>query len=85
MAEPWPRLRVGALYPDLLNIYADRGNLMVITRRCEWRGIEVAVDSVGLGEPLDPGRYDLLYLGGGQDAGQVRLSFRHRGEQHRAM
>ena len=38
MAEPGPRLRVGALYPDLLNIYADRGNLMVITRRCEWRG-----------------------------------------------
>jgi CobQ-like glutamine amidotransferase family enzyme len=63
-------LRVGALYPDLLNIYADRGNLMVISRRCEWRGIEVSFDAIGLGDPLDPDRYDFLYLGGGQDADQ---------------
>ncbi len=70
MAEASQWLRVGALYPDLLNIYADRGNLMVISRRCEWRGIEVSVNAIGLGEALDPDRYDLLYLGGGQDADQ---------------
>ncbi len=70
MAEHPPKLRIGALYPDLLNIYADRGNLMVLSRRCEWREIAVEVDAVGLGEPLDPALYDLLYLGGGQDADQ---------------
>jgi lipid II isoglutaminyl synthase (glutamine-hydrolysing) len=63
-------LRVCALYPDLMNIYADRGNLLVLRRRCEWRGIGFQLQASGLGEPLDPRAHDLFYLGGGQDRDQ---------------
>lgn len=65
-----PTLRVCALYPDLMNIYADRGNLLVLERRCRWRGIGFELSSSGLGEPLDADAHDLLYLGGGQDRDQ---------------
>jgi CobQ-like glutamine amidotransferase family enzyme len=65
-----PTLRVCALYPDLMNIYADRGNLLVLERRCRWRGIGFELSSSGLGEALDPDAHDLLYLGGGQDRDQ---------------
>ena len=69
--SPIPRaLRVCALYPDLMNIYADRGNLLVLERRCVWRGIGFELSSSGLGEPLDPDAHDLFYLGGGQDRDQ---------------
>jgi CobQ-like glutamine amidotransferase family enzyme len=64
-------LRVCALYPDLLNIYADRGNLLFLQRRCEWRGIGFELAGVGLGEALDPDAHDLLYIGGGQDRDQA--------------
>jgi len=64
-------LRVCALYPDLMNIYADRGNLMVLERRCGWRGIGFELAGVGLGEPLDPDAHDLFYVGGGQDSDQA--------------
>ncbi len=70
MAELPATLRVCALYPDLMNIYADRGNLLMLERRCEWRGIGFAVTAAGLGEPVDPGAHDLFYLGGGQDRDQ---------------
>ena len=63
-------LRVCALYPDLMNIYADRGNLLVLEHRCAWRGIGFELSSSGLGEPLDPDAHDLFYLGGGQDRDQ---------------
>ncbi len=63
-------LRVCALYPDLMNIYADRGNLIVLERRCAWRGIGFQLSSSGLGEPLDGGAHDLFYIGGGQDRDQ---------------
>jgi lipid II isoglutaminyl synthase (glutamine-hydrolysing) len=63
-------LRVCALYPDLMNIYADRGNLLVLERRCAWRGIGFQLTPCGLGEPLDDGSHDLFYLGGGQDRDQ---------------
>ena len=68
-------LRVCALYPDLMNIYADRGNLLVLERRCRWRGIGFELASSGLGEPLDGSAHDLFYLGGGQDRDQ-RLAAR---------
>lgn len=64
------RLRVCALYPDLMNIYADRGNLLMLERRCAWRGIDFELASSSLGEPLDASAYDLFYLGGGQDRDQ---------------
>jgi CobQ-like glutamine amidotransferase family enzyme len=65
-----PELRVCALYPDLMNIYADRGNLLVLERRCRWRGLGFRVTASGLGERLDPDGADLYYLGGGQDRDQ---------------
>jgi lipid II isoglutaminyl synthase (glutamine-hydrolysing) len=66
-----PVLRVCALYPDLMNIYADRGNLLLLRRRCEWRGIGFELTGVGLGDELDPDAHDLFYLGGGQDRDQA--------------
>ena len=68
---PDATLRVCALYPDLMNIYADRGNLLLLERRCAWRGIGFALTGAGLGEPVDPDAHDLFYLGGGQDRDQV--------------
>jgi CobQ-like glutamine amidotransferase family enzyme len=63
-------LRVCALYPDLMNIYADRGNLLVLQRRCEWRGIAFELAGSGLDEPLDGDGHDIFYIGGGQDRDQ---------------
>jgi CobQ-like glutamine amidotransferase family enzyme len=63
-------LRVCALYPDLMNIYADRGNLLMLERRCDWRGIGFELIASGLGERLDPDAGDLFYIGGGQDRDQ---------------
>jgi lipid II isoglutaminyl synthase (glutamine-hydrolysing) len=63
-------LRVCALYPELMNIYADRGNLIVLERRCAWRGIGFQLASSGLGEQLDADAHDLFYIGGGQDRDQ---------------
>src|SRR5205807_8658004 len=68
-------LRVCALYPDLMNIYADRGNLLLLERRCQWRGIGFELSSSGLGESLDPDVADLFYIGGGQDRDQKRCAF----------
>ena len=65
-----PELRVCALYPDLMNIYADRGNLLLLERRCRWRGISFELQASGLGERLDPNGADLYYIGGGQDRDQ---------------
>jgi CobQ-like glutamine amidotransferase family enzyme len=63
-------MRVCALYPDLMNIYADRGNLLLLERRCAWRGIGFEVTAAGLGDAIDPEAHDLFYLGGGQDRDQ---------------
>ncbi len=67
-------LRLCALYPDLMNIYADRGNLAVLERRCAWRGIEFELSSAGISQRLDPDAHDLFYLGGGQDRDQRRCA-----------
>jgi lipid II isoglutaminyl synthase (glutamine-hydrolysing) len=64
-------LRVCALYPDLMNIYADRGNLLVLERRCAWRGIGFRLSGCGLGEALDGEAHDIYYMGGGQDRDQL--------------
>src|SRR5580704_19647542 len=63
-------LRVCGLYHDLMNIYADRGNLIVLERRCAWRGIGFQLAARGLGEPLDADAHDIFYIGGGQDRDQ---------------
>jgi lipid II isoglutaminyl synthase (glutamine-hydrolysing) len=63
-------LRALGLYPDQMNIYADRGNILFLQRRCEWRGIGFVYDGAGQGESVDPGAHDLFYIGGGQDRDQ---------------
>jgi CobQ-like glutamine amidotransferase family enzyme len=63
-------LRLLALYPDQMNIYADRGNILFLQRRCEWRGIGFRYAAAGPGEAFDPAAHDLLYIGGGQDRDQ---------------
>jgi len=68
------RLRICALYPELMNIYADRGNIAVLRARCEWRRIGFELAASSLGEPLDPGAHDLFYVGGGQDRDQVAVA-----------
>jgi CobQ-like glutamine amidotransferase family enzyme len=68
------KIVVGHLYPDYLNIYADRGNIAVLSRRAAWRGHELDVRSVSIGEPVDPGEHDLLYIGGGQDREQALVA-----------
>ena len=67
-------LRVCALYPELMNIYADRGNLAVLRARCEWRELGFELAGSTLGEPLDPTAHDLFYMGGGQDRDQVAVA-----------
>ncbi|MCC6223275.1 MAG: glutamine amidotransferase [Thermoleophilia bacterium] len=64
---------VAHLYPDYLNIYADRGNISVLERRARWRGIGFTYVPVGIGEPLPAGA-DLLYAGGGQDREQALIA-----------
>ena len=68
------RIAVGHLYSDYLNIYADRGNILVLARRAALRGHELDVRAVGLGDPLDPDAHDLLYIGGGQDREQALVA-----------
>jgi lipid II isoglutaminyl synthase (glutamine-hydrolysing) len=58
------------LYPDLMNVYGDRGNIITLERRCAWRGIELEVRSSSLGESFDPDQIDLIFFGGGQDREQ---------------
>ena len=67
-------IRVGHLYPDYLNIYADRGNISVLARRAAWRGHELLVTALGLGDPIVPGEHDLYYVGGGQDREQLLVA-----------
>ncbi len=65
---------LGHLYPDYLNIYADRGNMAVLDRRASWRGIELDYRPIGVDEPIRAGEYDLLYIGGGQDREQALIA-----------
>ena len=67
-------LRVCALYPELMNIYADRGNIAVLRARCGWRGMGFELGSATVGEGLDPGAHDLFYIGGGQDRDQAAVA-----------
>ena len=68
------KLVVGHLYPDYLNIYADRGNIAVLERRARWREIDFDYRTIGLGEEIRPGEHDLYYIGGGQDREQALIA-----------
>jgi CobQ-like glutamine amidotransferase family enzyme len=68
------RIRVGHLYPDYLNIYADRGNIAVFARRARLRGHELEVTPIGMNDAIVPGDHDLYYVGGGQDREQYLVA-----------
>jgi len=70
-----PTLRVCALYLDLMNIYADRGNLLLLERRCAWRRLGFELTEASLGAAVDPDAHDLFYMGGGQDRDQQLCAY----------
>ena len=67
-------IRLVHLYPDLMSVYGDRGNVLALKRRAEWRDIEVDVRELSLGDRLDPHEVDLIFFGGGQDREQGVVS-----------
>jgi len=67
-------LTVCHLYPDLLNLYGDRGNVLAFMRRCSWRGLPVQVREVKLGGTVEFAEYDFLFIGGGSDREQALMA-----------
>ena len=67
------KLRIAHLYPDLLNLYGDRGNLLALSRRCQWRQIGCTIVPVSIGDAFLAEQYDLVFMGGGQDHEQNLL------------
>jgi len=68
------KLRLAHLYPKLMNIYGDRGNIICLRRRCEWRGIEFELTELDAGSPFDGDAYDMVFIGGAQDREQRRVA-----------
>ena len=66
-------LNICHLYPDILNLYGDRGNIITMKRRLESRGIKVNIDECSIGQPLNADKYDIFFIGGGQDFEQEVL------------
>jgi CobQ-like glutamine amidotransferase family enzyme len=80
-------LRLAHLYPEQMNIYGDRGNILTLTRRCSWRGINVKLLPIGTGMDIDWKQVDLAFFGGGQDSGQALIAkdfVDHQGPRLRA-
>lgn len=73
------KLKIGHLYPDLLNLYGDRGNIQCMKKRCEWRGIEAEVQEFELDDPVDFSTLDIVLLGGGSDREQMLVCEKLRG------
>lgn len=67
-------INIAHLYPKLLNIYGDKGNITTITKRCEWRGIKVNIDCIDAGDEIDASKYDFYFMGGGQDKQQIQVA-----------
>ena len=78
-------LRIAFLYPELMNIYGDRGNILALSRRAQWRGIDVLVDKVTVGDTIDPDYYDFFFFGGGQDKQQIAVSRDLQGQKGDAL
>ena len=67
-------LRLVHLYPDLMSVYGDWGNVLTLVRRAQWRGIAIEVSQLTVGDTLDPREADLIFFGGGQDREQEVVS-----------
>lgn len=67
-------INIAHLYPKLLNIYGDWGNVLTVKKRCEWRNIDVNIDSINIGDAIDIKKYDFYFIGGGQDQQQIAVS-----------
>lgn len=70
------KLNIAHLYPDLLNMYGDKGNIVTLTHRCLWRNIGVEVYNLSLEDNIDPEKYDFYFIGGGQDQQQIAVANR---------
>ena len=68
------KLRLAYLYPKLMNIYGDRGNILCLERRCRERGIAFQVSELDLGDKLKPKEHDMVFIGGAQDREQRRVA-----------
>lgn len=68
------QLTIGYLYPDLMNIYGDTGNIIALQKRAQWRGIKIKIKNITIGDRLKAGECDLYFFGGGQDQGQVEVA-----------
>ena len=60
-------LKICHLYPDVLNLYGDRGNIICMEKRLQWRGIDVVTSGVSVGEMLRADEFDIVAIGGGQE------------------
>jgi lipid II isoglutaminyl synthase (glutamine-hydrolysing) len=65
------KFTVGWLYPDLMNIYGDRGNILTLLKRAEWRGFEPRLVELGRGQTKQMDEVDIFFFGGGQDREQA--------------
>lgn len=74
MSESKLKISIAHLYPKLLNIYGDFGNVLTIKNRSIWRDIEVEISQIEVGDKIDPQKHDLYFIGGGQDKQQIEVS-----------
>lgn len=65
------KITIGHLYPDLLNLYGDRGNIQCLMKRCQWRGIEAETIAFEINDTIDFSKLDIVLLGGGSDREQM--------------
>ncbi len=65
-------VKIAHLYPKLLNIYGDGGNILALKRRCEWRDLQVEITEINVGDDIKP--HDIYFMGGGQDTQQIEVS-----------
>ena len=75
------KITIGHLYPDLLNLYGDRGNIQCMMKRCQWRGIEAETVEFQLEDNIDFSTLDIVLLGGGSDREQMLVCDRLRSIQ----
>ena len=79
-------LKICHMYPDVLNLYGDTGNIICMKKRLQWRWIDAVVETKPIGSKLDPTGFDIVFIGGGQDFEQeVLLDDLHRGKDRKSV